>query len=304
MKLEATPVHPAGPLLSPAIWGTWRCVETPALSTPDRLAPLLEYLLELGVTTFDLADIYGGYRSEQLFGAALKLTGVPRGSVQFVGKADICPLSPQRPQHRLKHYDTTPEHLQRTVARTLEMVQSDYLDVLLLHRPDPLMDADATAAAFEQMALAGTVRSFGVSNHTPAQIELLQSRLSRPLVSNQIEVSPLHTGPLFDGTLDQAQRLRMRPMIWSPLGGGRLFRPSNEAEQRVAVALDAVGIRAGLDRAETALAWLATMPSRPLPILGTGDRERLAGQARACSVRLDRQDWFVILEAALGSPVA
>jgi predicted oxidoreductase len=293
----------AGSHLSPVVWGSWRSSVHPATDTPDKLARLIEGCVELGITSFDLADIYGGYKVEPLFGAALALTGIERSSLQLIGKCGIRPLSPARPETRLKHYDTSAEHIERSVATTLAALRTDYLDLLLLHRSDPLLDADAVAAVLQRLLRAGAVRAIGVSNHLPAQLELLQSRLDVPLVTNQIECSALHVAPLFDGTLDQAQRLRMSPTIWSPLAGGRLLQPRTDTEQRVATALDAVGARMGLGRAETAIAWLATLPSRPVPVLGSGDLARLATQAAAAQLRLERQDWFSILEAAQGHPV-
>ena len=149
----------------------------------------------------------------------------------------------------------------------------------------------------------GAVRALGVSNHTPAQLDLLQGRLEQPLRTNQIQCSPLHVDPLFDGTLDQAQRLRMPPMIWSPLGGGKLLKPERGADKLVAAALDEVGARMGFGRAETAIAWLATMPSRPIPILGSCTLDHVAAQAKAARRHMERQDWFAILEAARGAPV-
>jgi predicted oxidoreductase len=301
--ITRAPIHPAGPALSSCCWGSWRCADHPETNTPDKLARLIEFAVELGISSFDLADIYGGYRVEPLFGAALRLTGVDRRTIQLISKADICPVSAARPGRRRKFYDTSRQHLRSSVQTSLEALQTDYLDLLLIHRPDPLMDADETGSALLEMVREGSIRYPGVSNFSPAQLDLLQSRMPLPLISNQVECSPLQLSPLFDGMLDQAQRLRMRPMIWSPLAGGRLFRPETEAEQRVVSALADVGERAGLAAAEVALAWLCTLPSRPIPVLGTGDRSRLAAQARATQRRLERQDWFQILEAAMGHPV-
>lgn len=290
--------------LSHVAWGSWRSSANADINTPEKLAPLLEGCVAAGITTIDLADIYGGYKVEPLVGAALALTGIDRAAIQLVGKCDIKPASPARPEHRLKHYDTSPEHIRRTVANTLEALRTDYLDLLLLHRPDPLLDADAVAETLHGLLGSGRIRAVGVSNHLPVQLDLLQSRLEVPLVTNQIQCSPLHLEPLFDGTLDQAQRLRMRPMFWSPLAGGRLIEPKEEADRRAAAALDAIGVRmGGLGRDEVAIAWLATLPSRPVPILGSGNIERLERQAAAAKLRLDRQDWFAILEAARGEPV-
>lgn len=296
---------PPDPALSHVAWGSWRCVANPDIDTPDRLARLLEGCVAAGITTIDLADIYGGFKVEPLVGAALARAGIDRSTIQLVGKCGIRPVSPARPDNRLKHYDTSPDHIRRSVATTLEALRTDHLDLLLLHRPDPLLDADAVAETLADLVRDGRVRAVGVSNHSPAQLDLLRSRLELPLATNQIQCSPLHLEPLFDGTLDQAQRLAMPPMFWSPLGGGRLVEPRDEAAQRTAAALDAVGSRmGGLGRDEVAIAWAATLPCRPVPILGSGNLERLRRQAAAARLRLDRQDWFAILEAARGVAVA
>ncbi len=289
--------------LSHVVWGSWRSLDYPATDTPDKLARHIEGCLELGVTSIDLADIYGGFKVEAHVGTALALTGVDRRQIQLVGKCGIRPVSKARSENRVKHYDTTPEHIERSVANSLEALRTDYLDLLLLHRPDPLLDADAVAETLQGLVRRGAVRGLGVSNYTPAQLDLLQSRLELPLLTNQVQCSPLHTQPVFDGTFDQAQRLRMPPMLWSPLGGGKLFKPQRGSDKLIAAALDEVGRRMGLGRAETAIAWLATMPSRPIPILGSCTLEHVVAQAEAARRRVERQDWFTIFEAALGEPV-
>ncbi|HMR32987.1 MAG TPA: aldo/keto reductase [Geminicoccaceae bacterium] len=290
--------------LSHVAWGSWRCGAHAATDTPDKLARLIEGLVELGITTIDLADIYGGFRVEGLVGRALALIGIERPQIQLVTKCGIRPVSPARPENGVKHYDTTARHIEASVAHSLEALRTDHVDLLLFHRPDPLLDADEVAATLRELARRGLVRAFGVSNHTPAQLDLLQSRLEQPLATNQIECSVLHVAPLFDGTLDQAQRLRMPPMFWSPLGGGMLLSPEQERDRRVAAALDAAGSAMGLGRAEAAIAWLATLPSRPVPVLGSCRLEHLASQAAAARRPMARQDWFRVLEASRGEPVA
>jgi len=292
-----------GPDLSAIVWGVWRSVGHPATDTADKLARVIELCVEQGITSFDHADIYGGYRAETAFAEALRLTSVPRDRIQLVSKCDICLVSPARPEHRVHHYDTSAAHIRRSVDRSLENLRTDHLDLLLIHRPDPLMDAAETAQALDTLVTQGRIKAVGVSNHTPSQLELLRSRLKAPLVTNQVECSVLHTQPILDGTLDQAQRLGFRPMIWSPQGGGRLFRPRDEEAGRLSSVLDEVGARIGLDRGQTALAWLATLPSRPIPVIGTSEPERIRACAATASVRLERQDWFEIYEASRGVPI-
>ncbi len=303
--LSQQAIHPQGPTLSRFIWGAWRMLQNPETSTAQGAARLIAACLDMGVTSFDHADIYGGYRVEEAFGEALAAWGGDRSTLQLITKCDIALVTPARPQHSVKHYNTSAAHIAASVETSLRLLRTDYLDVLLLHRPDPLMAADETAQALDALVAAGKVRAVGVSNHTPAQINLLQSRLSVPLVTNQIELSVLHTTPLLDGTLDQAQQLRMRPMIWSPLGGGGLFTGTGARETRLRAVLAKVGAAYGCtDIARVAYAWLLRLPSQPLPVLGTGSLARIESYIQAEQLNLKIQDWFEIYQASLGHEVA
>lgn len=304
MTVPRQRLHPEGPELSRLVWGAWRSVRSPETDTPQKLARLIETCVGLGITTFDHADIYGGYTAEAAFGAALREWGGDRSRIELVSKCGIALVNPARPRHRVKHYDTSPRHIAASVETSLRELGTDHLDLLLIHRPDPLMDADATAEALMRLVQAGKVRHLGVSNHRPSQLELLQSRLPVPLVTNQIELSLLRPEPLLDGTLDQAQRLRASPMIWSPLGGGTILTGATPRGQRVAEALSAVAAElGGADPGAVALAWLLAHPSRPVPVIGSSRLQRLQALASAPSIELDRQTWFRLLEASVGSEV-
>ncbi|MGD9507227.1 MAG: aldo/keto reductase family oxidoreductase [Geminicoccaceae bacterium] len=300
MTVGRQQLHSDGPELSRLVWGAWRALKSAETDTPAKLARLIEGCLELGITSFDLADIYGGYQAEALFGAALKEWGGERSRIELVTKCGIGLVGPARPAHRVKHYDSSAAHIRASLESSLRLLGTEQVDLLLLHRPDPLMDADATAEMLARLVQEGKTRAVGVSNHGPTQIELLQSRLPLPLLTNQIELSVLHTAPLVDGALDHAQRHRMVPMAWSPLGGGSLF----DAERpRVGSVLERLAGEHAVDTGCIALAWLLRLPSRPLPVLGTTRLDRLRGLARAEDLALDRQDWFELYEASLGHPV-
>ncbi len=288
--------------LSRFVVGVWRLAEWPLRG--EDLRQFIHAALDLGLTSFDHADIYGDYSCEAIFGQALAAEPGLRGRLELVTKCDIKLLSGQRPEHVVKHYDTSRDHIITSAESSLRLLQTDYLDVLLLHRPDPLMDADEVAAAFVALRASGKVRHFGVSNFTPAQFDLLASRMPFPLATNQIELSPLHLLPLHDGTLDHLQRLRVAPMAWSPLGGGRLFMGDDDQARRVRAALVLVGDELGgasLD--QVALAWLLRHPARVLPVLGTGKVERLAAAVAAESLPMTRQHWFTIWQASAGQEV-
>ena len=208
-------------------------------SAPQRLE-WLSACTDCGVSSFDHADIYGGYSVEALFGEALALNPGLRKHLQLVSKCGIQLISAARPEHRVKAYDTSALHIERSVEQSLRALRTDYLDTLLLHRYDPLLDADAVAEVFQRLQRAGKVLAFGVSNFTPLQFSLLHSRV--PLVTNQVECSPLHLAPLHDGTFDQAQQLRIAPMIWSPLAGGKIFNSDDAAALRVQATLTAIAL--------------------------------------------------------------
>ncbi|WP_144006982.1 aldo/keto reductase family oxidoreductase [Pelomonas sp. KK5] len=287
--------------LSNIVAGCWRMAEwgwTPA----QRLA-WIEACIERGATSFDHADIYGGYAVEALFGEALALKPALREQMQLVSKCGIKLVSDARPAHRIKSYDCSREHIIASVENSLKVLRTDRLDLLLLHRPDALLDADEVAEAFDMLRRAGKVLSFGVSNYTPSQFELLNA--ATPLVTNQIELHPLERAPLHDGTLDQAQRLKARPMIWSPLAGGRLFTDTGAAATRVREALQAAAEAKGLTSVATAAyAWLLRHPSRPIPIVGSQRLAALDDALAALDWRMDAETWWGIWQAGAGHEVA
>ena len=288
--------------LSRIVFGGMR-IPDPAHPDPKGIATLIEHSVGLGITTFDHADIYGGYAVEEAFGAGLAAWGGRREDIQLVTKADIMLPVDARPENALKHYDTSPAHLTASLDRSLRNFNTEYVDLFLLHRPDPLLAADETAAALAAMVTSGKARAIGVSNFAPHQLDLLRSRLDIPLATNQVELSVLATDALTDGTLDHAQQHRYPPMAWSPLGGGGLFTSDDERPARVRAVLERFARELDTSVGVVALAWVLRHPSRPLAVLGTMNPERLTDLARASDVALGRQDWFAVLEASHGQPV-
>jgi predicted oxidoreductase len=270
----------------------------------DQVAELIGQCLELGITTFDHADIYGGYQCETLFGLAFASMDIPREQVQLVSKCDICLVTPARPDHKLAFYDTSRGHILSSVDHSLQAMRTEYLDVLLLHRPDPLMDAEEVAEAFGALQRAGKVLHFGVSNFLPHEFELLESVLEEPLVTNQIEYSPLEMKHQADGAIDLCQRRQIRPMAWSPFGGGRLFSATDERTERVRDVLAAVGRDlGGAEIDQVALAWILRHPADFLPVLGSGKIDRIRSAVTALEIPLTRQQWFAIWQASMGHEV-
>ncbi len=291
---------PGGPTLSRIVAGCWRMADW-SFSVPERVR-WIEACLELGITTFDHADIYGDYAAEALFGEALAAAPGLRERMTIVTKCGIGLVSPARPAHRVGHYDTSAVHVEASVDASLAQLRTDRLDVLLIHRPDALMDADALAACFERLRAAGKVRHFGVSNFTPAQFALLHRRV--PLVTNQVECSPLHLAPLHDGTFDQAQDLGLAPMIWSALAGGRVFTGEDADARRVRRVLERLAAERGIAVTTLVYAWLLRHPARLIPLTGSRRIEAMREAVAALAVEpLDHQAWYEIWEAGNGAPV-
>ena len=284
--------------LSPIVAGLWRLGDW-QLDVSQRVR-WIEQALELGITSFDHADIYGDYGAERLFGEALKAAPALREKMQLVTKCGIRLCSPRLP-YRLNHYDTSPAYVRAQVEQSLRNLHTGELDLVLIHRPDYLTDADELADTFAALTREGKVRHWGVSNHSASQFALLHAR--HPLSTNQIEMSPLHLHALDDGTLDQAQQLGLRPMIWSPLGGGRLFTGEDARARRVREEMSAITARLGVSLATLAFAWVLRHPSRPHPITGTGRLEGLREAVAALDVRLEPEDWYAIWTASKGHPV-
>ncbi|NIF36363.1 aldo/keto reductase family oxidoreductase [Enterobacter sp. Tr-810] len=289
---------PQGPEFSRFVMGYWRLMDWNM--SPVQLASFIEEHLDLGITTVDHADIYGGYLCEAAFGEALKLVPALRSRMEIVTKCGIATTA--KPEHALGHYITDRDHIVKSAEQSLVNLATDHIDLLLIHRPDPLMDADEVAEAFLNLHQSGKVRHFGVSNFTPAQFALLQSRLPFTLATNQVEISPVHQPLLLDGTLDQLQQLRIRPMAWSCLGGGRLFnddafQPLRDELSTIAQELNAESIE------QVVYAWIMRLPSKPLPIIGSGKIERVRSAIAAEALDMTRQQWFRIRKAALGYDV-
>lgn len=285
--------------LSPIVAGAWRMAEWGW--TPTERLRWIEQNIELGITSFDHADIYGGYSVEGLFGEALALAPKLRHKIQLVSKCGIRLVSPARLGNLVKHYDTSAEHLRASVEHSLRALRTDHLDVLLIHRPDALMDVDALSTTFDLLRAEGKVLHFGVSNFTPAQLAPLHRRC--PLVTNQIELSPLHRQPLHDGTLDQCQDLGLRPMIWSPLAGGRIFGDDAADAQRVRQVLTELQRETGAGWVTLLIAWLLRHPSRPLPVIGTRRVEMAREAMAALQLNLDAQQWYRLWQAGAGHEV-
>ena len=278
-------------------WGKWGA----HFNTPDYQR-MIENCIEAGATTFDHADIYGNYTTEAEFGLAIKENPAIRNQVQLITKCGICMVAPNRPGHQIKHYNTSKNHIIESAERSLKNLQTDFIDLLLIHRPDALMDPAEIAEAFSQLKKAGKVLHFGVSNFNVSQTALLQSCF--PVEVNQVEISILHTDPLYNGVLDQCIKEGIQPQSWSPLGGGILNGiADDDRSRRIMAVAEILGDKyaAGFD--QVLLAWLMKHPAGITPVLGTTKAERIKAAIRARSIDLSREEWYMLLRAATGHEV-
>lgn len=299
--MQHLPIHPQGPTFSRIIAGAWRWNSIPSAT----IEQLINTALDEGITTFDHADIYGDYSNERSFGEVIARQPQLLRKMQLVTKCGIKLTSTKKPEHRVKHYDSSKDHIIQSAETSLKLLHTDHIDLLLIHRPDPLMNIHEVAEAFTQLKKEGKALSFGVSNFTVSQFDLLQSALPFPLVTNQIELSLFCTSPLFDGTIGQLYKHRASAMAWSPLGGGRTFTAEDEVSRRARLKVEELSSK--YDNASTTqifLSWIMKHPSNIFPVIGTSKPERLREAAHSVNVKLDTQDWYELLKAVRGTDVA
>ncbi|EIE00628.1 oxidoreductase, aldo/keto reductase family protein [Leptospira licerasiae serovar Varillal str. VAR 010] len=295
--------YKAGPGLSSLVYGCWRLHMDPKGCNTDRILEKIEVCLESGIDTFDHADLYGEYGNEEKFGEVLRSKPSLKEKIKIVTKAGIQLPGPNRPGISIKYYDTSCEYLIHSAENALKKLNVDKIDLFLIHRPDPLMNADEVSTAFNTLKESGKVLYFGVSNFTPSQFSLLQSRLNFPLVTNQVEFHPFYSDPLVNGVFDQAQELRIKPMIWSPTAGGRVFQPKTEQEIVLYKTLEELAKEKGTTMDAVLFSWYLFHPAQLVPILGTNEIDRIRSAAKTFQVQLEREEWFRILESGTGKRV-
>jgi predicted oxidoreductase len=297
MKLSKT-----GPECSRMAYGTWRMLA----SKPDaqEINRRLHACVELGITTLDTAEIYGQYKVEEALGAALALSPGLRDQLEVITKAGIYVPNSYHPERRTAHYNTSGARLIKSLEKSLRLLGTDHIDLFLVHRPDWLTHADDTAAGLNELTRSGKIKFAGVSNYSASQFDLLNGLMDQPLVTNQIEFNLLHMDPIYDGTLQQCEKFGILPMAWSPLAGGRLFNADEPAAVRLADAAKEMMNRAnGASLEQLAYAWILAHPSQPLPVIGTNKLERIQSAAKADDINLQREDWYVLWQAAQGRKV-
>lgn len=290
--------------LSRIVYGMWRLGDD-SNTSPAHVQAKVEACLAQGITTMDQADIYGGYTAEALLGGALRAAPHLRDQIEIVTKCDIVAPVGRHAHARVKHYDTSATHINASVEASLRDMGTDRIDLLLIHRPDPLMDHLETGAALDALVDSGKVRAVGVSNFRPWDWSLLQSAMKSPLVANQIELSLIAHDAFTNGDLAHLQERGVAPMAWSPLAGGALVAgAADRGHADLQAKLDRIGKDHGTDAAAVAVAWLLRHPARILPVMGTNSLPRIAALSDALSIEMDRQTWFELYSLALGREVA
>lgn len=282
------------------VYGMWRLCDD-ADTSPAHVQAKIEACLEQGITTMDQADIYGGYMAEEVMGGALKAAPHLKDRIEIVTKCDIVVDAGRHSGAPVKYYDTSRAHIEASVDASLSLMGIDRIDLLLIHRPDPLIDPDETGAALDGLVAAGKVRAVGVSNFRPWDWTLLQSRMETPLATNQIELSLIAHDSFVNGDIAFLHEHRKPVMAWSPLAGGSLLAGARPA---VTEALTRIAAETGVDRSAVAVAWLLAHPAGILPVMGTNTLSRIASLTDALKVDMARERWFALYEAALGREVA
>jgi len=275
-------------------WGIWG----KQLNT-TQMIDLMQHCIQAGITTFDHADIYGGYTTEADFGNAFAQSGIHRESIEIISKCGI-QLQAENRQNTVKHYEYSAEYIVWSAETSLKHLQTDYLDLLLLHRPSPLMHPDEIAKAIDLLKTQGKIKNFGVSNFTPSQMTMIGTKSK--ISANQIQFSLTDFDAMHNGTLDNMITNSIIPMAWQPLGS--VFREENAQTSRVHKVLDVLTEKYNATKDQLVLAWVLKHPSNVHPVIGTTTPERITNAVKASEIELSLEDWFLLLTESQGHEVA
>lgn len=276
-------------------WGAWG-----KQYDEGQMIEMLHHCLNAGITTFDHADIYGDYTTEEDFGNAFAKADISRDSIQLISKCGIQMKGDARPENTIKHYQYDANYIISSAERSLKMLQTEYLDLFLLHRPSPLLHPDEVNKAVEQLKNQGKIKAFGLSNFTPLQTDVVRTKTE--VIANQIEISLTTRESLTDGSLGYMMTHGIIPMSWSPLGS--VFREDTPQNQRIKKKLKALNEKYNATDDQLLLAWLLKHPSGIHPVIGTTNKERITNAVKASEINLELKDWFELLEASVGEEVA
>jgi len=284
------------PIVGCMRWGVWG-----ENFTTKQYEQIIEQCLSIGLNVFDHADIYGHYTTEADFGNALKGNSSLRNKIKIITKCGINMLTPNRPHHQIKSYDTSASHITKSVEQSLQNFNTDYVDTLLIHRPDILIDVEEVANTISTLKQSGKVKSFGVSNFTTGQVALLNKCIA--VEHHQVEISVTHLNSFDDGVLDQCQLNNIEAQSWSPMGNG-LFTEQNEKNTRILETATALYSIYNCSVNQILLAFLYAHPSNIVPVIGTTKFERIAEAKKAKEIELKREDFYKLWSASTGKEVA
>lgn len=280
----------SGPKVSEAIYGFWRWSDK-GKETTLKMEQIVNLCLELGINTFDHADIYGDFSVEGHFGKIIKNKSFKREEIVLFSKCGI-----RKSSKGFTYYDTSSEHITTSVDNSLQNLQTDYLDILLLHHADPLSDLEETAKCLAQLVNQGKVKHIGVANFSVFQHQQLASYLSIPIVTNHIELNLLNISAIEDGRYDFIKQRFSKPLAWAPLAGGRILNGLDRKAELLRAKLVEIGSKYNANVEQTAVAWLLQLGT--LPIIGSLNEERIKNAATAMDIKLSYEDWYELYNIA------
>jgi len=286
-------------VLSPIISGTMNWGVWDKNLTTREMEHMIQVSIENKITTFDHADIYGSYTTESDFGKAFHASKITRDKLQLITKCGIQMIADKRPGNIIKHYDYSKDYIIKSVEGSLKNLKTDYIDVFLLHRPSPLMQADEIAEAVEKLKGEGKIIDFGLSNFTSSQTELIRQRTE--VSYNQVQFSATHYEPMLDGSLDYMQTHEIRPLSWNPLG--TVFREDTKQTRRLKKLFSNLLEKYHLGADTLLLSWILKHPAKIIPIAGTVNVARIQSLSKAIEFEMDTEDWFAIWTESMGNDV-
>lgn len=292
--MEKIYLSDSGPKVSPAVYGFYRW--DGVKDTAATMESIINLCLELGINTFDHADIYGSYQCEELFGEVINKRSFKREDIVLFTKCGLRMPHASHPDVRVKHYNTSREHIIESVDNSLRKLRTDYIDIFLLNQLDPISNLEETAFTLEQLKDSGKIKNIGVANFSVFQHQLLASYLKKPIVTNHIELNLLNTSALQNGQMDYIKQRYMHPLVSAPLAEGRIANGTDPLAVKVRKKLEEVSAKYDADIESLAVAWLAKIGA--IPLIGTTDEKRIRNIANAFNIDLDRQDWYELYAAS------
>ena len=294
--MERIYLSDSGPKVSPAIYGFYRWNGNDI--SEKKMESIVNLCLELGINGFDHADTYGSYTCEEIFGAIIKRNSIKRENIVLFTKCGINIPHPNRPDYRVKHYDTSKEHIINSLENSLRKLRTDYIDVFLLNQLDPLSNLEETALALEKLKESGKIKNVGIVNFSVFQHQLLSSYLRIPIVTNYIELNLLNTAAFDNGQVDYIKQKYMRPLATSPLAEGKIANSIEKIPLALRAKLEEFAMKYNSHFESVAIAWLVKLGA--LPLIGTTDEQRIRNIAAAFKINLDRQDWYELYAISRG----